>query len=119
MILVDTSVWVDHLRRGNNVLRELLDAGDVCCHPFVIGEIACGVLTRREEILDLLGRLPAAPEIHHAEVLHFVDVNGLAGSGIGWIDAHLLASAVLAHDRVWTMDRALARAAARLGIAIG
>lgn len=117
MILVDTSIWVDHLRRGLPDLAELLDAGEVLCHPFVIGEIALGHLRRRDEILGLLAALPSAPVAAHDEVLGFVDAQRLAGSGIGWVDAHLLASAALAAVSVWTADRRLASAARSLGLA--
>jgi predicted nucleic acid-binding protein len=116
MILVDTSVWVDHLRRGNASLSARLDSAEVLCHPFVIGELACGNLTRRKEILSLLAKLPACTVAEHAEVLAFVETNGLIASGIGWIDAHLLASVVLSHTQLWTLDRRLAEIARSLGL---
>jgi len=116
-VLVDTSVWIDHFRRGNEVLAERLAAADVWVHPFVIGELACGRLTRRGEILALLQALPHAPLIEHREVLAFVETSGLPGRGIGWIDAHLLASARLARIPLWTLDRRLAAVAGRLGVA--
>lgn len=115
MLLVDTSVWVDHLRHGDAELARRLREGDVMTHRLVIEELACGTLARREEILGLLETLPRAPEAEHAEFLHFVERRGLAGTGLGAVDAHLLASAKLAHVRLWTRDGALARAAARLG----
>jgi predicted nucleic acid-binding protein len=117
VILVDTSVWVDHLRRGSSRLRALLDAGEVVCHPMVIGEIALGQLSRRGEVLALLAELPVAVDVGHAEVRHMVDAHALAGSGIGWVDAHLLASALLGVTPIWTLDRPLATLARRLGIA--
>ena len=117
-MLVDTSVWVDHLRRGNRELAEQLEAGLVWCHPFVIGEIACGRLSDRSEILSLLGGLPCAPRADHDEVMTFVERAGLAGSGIGWIDAHLLASARLAGIGLWTLDRRLETVATELGIRV-
>jgi len=92
-VLVDTSVWIDHLRRGNAALATQLREGDVWCHAFVIGELACADLENRQEILSLLSALPQAPVAEHDEVLAFVEVNRLMGSGIGWIDAHLLAAA--------------------------
>jgi len=116
MLVVDTSVWVDHLRHGNEDLASRLKAAEVHCHPFVIGEIACGNIARRKEIISLLGNLPQAPLADHDEVLAFVEVRGLAGSGIGWVDAHLLASAALARAPLWTLDSKLARVAARLGL---
>jgi predicted nucleic acid-binding protein len=113
---VDTSVWADHLRRKSAALAELLEEGSVVSHPFVVGELACGSLARREEILSLLQQLPRVSTVGHDEALRFVDGRRLAGSGIGWVDVHLLASAVLARCRLWTLDRALGRAAARVGV---
>ena len=107
-MLVDTSVWVDHLRRGNATLRSRLEGGEVWCHSFVIGEIACGRLRNRIEILSFLEALPRVKEADHAEVLAFIERNDIAGSGIGWIDAHLLASARLSGVSLWTLDRRLA-----------
>jgi predicted nucleic acid-binding protein len=116
-VLVDTSVWVDHLRRRNARLVALLERGAVWCHPFVIGEIACGALVRRDEVLSLLAALPQAPTADHTEALAFVEANRLVGSGVGWIDVHLLASAKLAGLPLWTLDRRLASAAGALGVA--
>ena len=107
MILVDTSVWIDHLRKGNAALGEALDAGVVLTHPFVIGELACGHLRARAEILTLLGRLPGLPSVSHDEALHFVAAQHLHGRGLGWIDIHLLAAAHVARARLWTLDRRL------------
>ena len=118
MILVDTSVWVDHFRKAERQLVTLLTDQAVFCHPFVIGELACGTLTHRAEILELLARLPRAPMADHPEALSLVESHQLMNSGIGWIDVHLLASARLAGARLWTKDRGLARAAARLNISI-
>jgi len=109
--LVDTSVWVQHLRYGNDQLRLLLDHGEVLCHPFIVGELACGSLTHRHEILDLLNALPAAAIAEHEEVLHFLTHRQLYGRGLGWIDLHLLASASMSKASLWTIDRALKRAA--------
>ncbi len=116
-MLVDTSVWINHFRRGNDALTERLHAGEVWVHPFVIGELAGGNLERRSEVLSLLSALPHAPLVDHEEVLAFVEANRLMGRGIGWIDAHLLASATLARIPIWTLDRRLATAARRLRIA--
>lgn len=116
MTLVDTSVWVEHLRRGDRQLRNLLEDGLVLCHAFVVGELACGNLRNRMEILSLLAELPHATVARHDEVLELVDRHQLHGQGLGWIDAHLLASALLTHCTLWTRDRALARAARDLGI---
>lgn len=116
MILVDTSVWVDHLRRGNRRLHELLADARVVGHPLVTGEVAMGHLRQRAEILTLLGNLPQAMQGEHDEVLHFVAEHDLAGSGLGWIDAHLLCSAALDRSPLWTLDRRLAAAAMGLGL---
>ena len=116
MTLVDTSVWVDHLRSGNRALEALLERDEVLTHPFVIGELACGRMRNRSEILGLLAALPGAVVADHAEVLAFVETHRLFGRGIGWVDVHLLASAMLSHARVLTMDRPLLRAAAMAGV---
>ena len=110
MILVDTSVWVDHFRRGNPGLARALEQERVLTHPFVIGELACGRLRARGEILSSLERLPSVPAVSHDEALHFVAVNRLPGQGLGWIDVHLLAAAAVARVRLWTLDRRLAAA---------
>jgi predicted nucleic acid-binding protein len=115
-MLVDASVWVDHFRRGNAALASALEAGDVWCHPFVQGELACGHLNNRREILSLLAGLPQAPEPTHPEVLTFLEARGLMGKGLGWVDVNLLASALLAGVRLWTLDQPLARAAQHLGL---
>lgn len=116
MTLVDTSLWVDHLRSGNPILVSLLEREEVMTHPFVIGELACGRIRHRREILGLLATLPAAAPVDHEDVLAFVATHRLEGRGIGWIDAHLLASARLAQARLLTLDRALSRAAKLVGV---
>ena len=116
MILVDTSVWVDHLRRGNATLRQFLDAGEVSCHSFVIGELACGTLRQRSAILDLLGNLPDVPAAEYFEVLELIESRDLMGSGLGWVDAHLLAAAMIGDVSLWTLDKPLASTADQLGI---
>ncbi len=116
MILVDTSVWVDHFRAGNRRLGALLEEQQVLGHPFVVGELACGRLRHRARVLGDLERLPMAPVATHAEVLALIERRSLAGSGIGWVDAHLLASALIARAFLWTLDRTLERQARRLGI---
>ncbi len=115
-MLVDTSVWVEHFRRHDPRLTELLERGEVECHPFIIGELACGNLRSRTEILILLHDLPKTPLIEHDEALAFVDNHELMGSGLGWIDVHLLASAQLGHTLLWSRDRRLTATADRLGI---
>lgn len=116
MLLVDTSVWSDHLRRHDAALARLLEAGEVLAHPLVIGEIACGIFPRRREALGLLNALPGAPLLGQAEVLGFIERHALAGTGVGFVDVHLLASARVAPARLWTRDRRLAEAAAKLGV---
>ena len=114
MILVDTSVWVDHLRRADAALADLLERGAVLMHPFVVGEIACGSLARRAAVLELLQHLPMAEVADTDEILSFIDRRGLHGQGIGLIDIHLLASTALtAGARLWTRDKRL-RAAAEM-----
>jgi len=119
LLLVDTSVWVDHLRGRRGDLTGPLHDGLVLTHPFVIGELACGNLTRRDEVLRLLAALPRAPEATHEEALALLAGSRLAGRGLGWVDVHLLAGARLAGARLWTRDRALAAAAVRLGLGWG
>jgi predicted nucleic acid-binding protein len=116
VILVDTSVWVDHLRRGNEELQTLLYESKVLCHPFVIGELACGSLKNRREILMLLRSLPQAQVAEHDEVLRLVEDARLRGRGIGWVDAHLLTATLLSRTLIWTLDRQLALAAKALRV---
>lgn len=117
MILVDTSVWVDHFRSGVALLGDLLEAGEIMTHPFVVGELACGKLANRSEIQRLLESLPTAAVASHTEALNALEQNALHGSGIGWIDVHLLCSALLSQVPLWTRDRKLHGAAKVLGIA--
>ena len=111
MILVDTSVWVNHLRRGNEELQGLLYESKVLCQPFVTGELACGSLKHRQEILALLRSLPQAQVAESEEVLRLVEDARLFGRGIGWVDAHLLPATLLSRTLIWTLDRQLASAA--------
>jgi predicted nucleic acid-binding protein len=118
VILVDTSVWIDHLRSGETALAAALEDGRVLMHPFVLGELACGTLKNRDEVLDLLGNLPAAPTATDPEVLGLIERRALMGRGIGYIHVHLLASAALADvGRLWTRDRRLAAVATELELA--
>lgn len=117
MILVDTSVWVHHFRTGSARLAVLLDDAQVVCHRFVIGELACGNLANRQETLILLAALPQAQAAEHEEVLRFVESRRLVGRGLGWVDAHLLASALLTKCALWTLDKPLRRAAVELRVA--
>jgi predicted nucleic acid-binding protein len=107
MILVDTSVWVSHLRYGNCHLEKLLNNGDVMCHPFVIGELACGNIKNRDEILLLLQSLPTAIAVEQSEVLRFINSHRLMGRGLGLIDIHLMVSALLSDVLFWTLDKKL------------
>ncbi len=113
-MLVDTSVWINHFRRSNADLEQLLDEGRVMTHPFVAGELACGSLRGRDEVLRLIDALPAAPVATHAEVMRFIDDHRLFGTGLGWVDVHLLASARLTRQSLWSADRRLRNAALRL-----
>jgi len=118
-VLADTAVWVEHLRTGNARLSALLDEGLVLVHPFVIGELACGNLRNRRELLALLSELPSTAVATPDEALHFIDHHRLMGRGIGYVDVHLLASVALSPDaRLWTLDRRLATIAAELKLAI-
>jgi predicted nucleic acid-binding protein len=117
VILVDSSVWIEHLRRGEPALERALDSALVLCHPFVIGELACGSLRQRAKVLGALRVMPSAPAATQDEALAFVDRHRLAGRGIGWVDVHLLASTMLAGGaRLWTRDKRLAAVATDLGI---
>ncbi len=115
-MLVDTSVWVKHFRHGEPRLSALLNEGHPLCHPFIIGELACGNLNRRAEILRRLSDLPQLPVAEHYDVMNLIEAHSLMGVGIGWIDAHLLAAAILAATPLWTMDKCLAACARRLGV---
>ncbi|MEW5708716.1 MAG: type II toxin-antitoxin system VapC family toxin [Pseudomonadota bacterium] len=117
MILVDTSVWIDHLRASDRHLAELLDRGIAAIHDFVIGEIACGNLKNRREVLSLLSFLPKCETATHEETLFFIERHQLMGRGIGYVDACLLAAATLSKVRLWTLDKRLAAVAEDLGCA--
>ena len=114
MILVDTSVWIDHFRNGNSALKNLLRENNVVIHPFIIGELACGTILNRTEILRLLKELPKAFWADHDEVLHIVEDKYLFNTGIGWIDAHLIASALLTRARIMTLDKRFSKVVATL-----
>ncbi|MBN1869260.1 MAG: type II toxin-antitoxin system VapC family toxin [Candidatus Omnitrophica bacterium] len=111
MVLVDTSVWVSHLRENNDALVHLLNGAEVVCHPFVIGELACGNLKNRTAIISLLEALPAVYEPGHEEVLAFIESRNVMGKGLGYVDVHLLASALLTEVTLWTLDKRLDKAA--------
>lgn len=117
MILVDTSIWVDHLNRADAGLIALLEQDQVLLHTFVIGELALGNLPRRKQVLDLLQDLPLAIKAQDAEVFDFINRHALFGMGIGYVDAHLLASARLSGVMLWTRDKRLREVAIKLGLA--
>jgi len=116
MVLVDTSIWVTYLRQGSQQLEKLLMDAEVMCHPFIIGELACGNLKNRYEIISLLQSLPMAQTIEFDEFLSFIDQNHLMGKGIGFVDVHLLASAQLSGVPLWTADKRLKSVADQLGL---
>jgi predicted nucleic acid-binding protein len=120
VILVDTSIWVDHLRSGNATLWALLNSGMVLTHPFVIGELSLGSnLRQRETVLTALSDLPLAVVATDAEVLGFIDRHALFGRGVGYVDAHLLAAARLTTEaELWTGDRRLQGVADAMGLAM-
>ena len=118
MILVDTSVWVDHLRRGDPGLVALLERAAVVMHPFVMGEIACGSLKDRQSLPELLHDLPRAVIATDDEAMQFIERHRLFGKGIGYIDVHLLASVALTGGaQLWTRDQRLRQVAATMGFA--
>ena len=116
MLIVDTSVWVSHLRDGNAELENLLNHDQVMCHPFIIGEIACGNIKNRTEILSLLQSLPMAIQVSDEEVLEFIEDNLLMGQGLGYVDMHLSASARLSEVPIWTLDTKFSKTNRKLGI---
>jgi len=118
VILADSSVWIDHLRSPVADLVNALQAGELLLHPFVIGELACGSLADRRDILRFLAKMPSAPIARHEEALAFIEDHALMGKGIGFIDLHLLASTSLAETAlIWTRDKRLAKVAAELDLA--
>ena len=117
MILVDTSVWVDHFRKGVSGLERLLNEGEVVTHPFIIGELACGSLRNREEILRLFKELPLLPVLELDEYLHFIDHNRITRFGVGFVDIHLIASVRLSSDFLWTFDKKLTMLAKKIKLA--
>ena len=118
MILVDTSVWIDHLRKTEDHLLHLLETRSVLTHPLVIEELACGHLRDRTEIIGLLHSVPLAPLPTHRELLRLISNKTLYGVGLGAVDVHLIASAMLSKASLWSKDKALSREAARLGVNI-
>lgn len=117
MVLVDTSIWVDHLRQGNVNLARLLTRGQACIHNMVIGELACGNLQNRNQLMALWQNLPAVVTASHQEALFLLESHSLMGKGIGYVDLHLLSSCLLTHTaQLWTRDKRLLGIAETLGI---
>lgn len=116
MVLVDTSVWVEHFRQGKTELEALLYDGQVICHPFIVGELACGNLKNRTQILSLLTALPTALLAEHEEVMRFIEQYHLMGKGLGYVDVHLLSSAMLTNVLLWTLDKRLDKTSSALGL---
>ena len=116
MFLVDTSVWVSYFREGNTELANLLNNGEVVCHTFVVGELVCGNLKNRNQILSLLQSLPMSIKAEHEEVLEFIERNQLMGKGLGYVDIHLIVSAMLTGISIWTHDKKLAQVVKALHI---
>lgn len=116
MILADTSIWIDHFRSSNRRLIALLDAQQISVHPWVTGELACGNLANRSNILYLLKSLPQVQVATDDEVLFFVEKHRIFGKGIGYIDMHLLAAARLGNLTIWTRDKRLGQIASLLGL---
>jgi len=114
MILVDTSIWIDHFRKTDKNLQNLLLDEKVSTHKLIVGELACGNLSNRKEILGLLNLLPQTKVISDDEVLQFIELNKLYGTGLGFIDVHLLASALISDVELWTNDKRLEQAATKL-----
>jgi predicted nucleic acid-binding protein len=111
VVLVDTSVWVSHFRETHDGLVELLNNGEVVCHPFITGELACGSLKNRTSIIALLEALPRALVVDHEELLSFIEARKVMGKGLGYVDAHLLAAALLTGVPLWTLDKKLDKVA--------
>jgi predicted nucleic acid-binding protein len=117
MILVDTSIWIDHLRGGDDELANVLNSGQVLMHAFVLGELTCGNLKNHQEILTLLKGLPRSVVATEEEVLFFIEKHELMGKGTGYVDAHLLAATALdSSSRLWTRDKRLQLVAASLSL---
>ncbi len=119
MVLVDTSVWIDHFRKSNQRLIRILENQLVVVHPFIIGELALGSIKNRSDVLNMLGSLPSTPVVREYDILQMIEDRRLFASGIGYTDAHILASALIASDiRIWTHDKRLHTISENLGVAV-
>lgn len=116
MVLVDTSVWVSHLRHGNSRLQKLLQESKVVSHPFIVGELACGNISNRFEITSLMQSLPILDVAENEELLLFIEHKKMMGTGLGFVDVHLMAAAMLAGIPLWTHDKKLKQACSHLNI---
>lgn len=115
MILVDTSIWIDHFRKGNNLFSDLLNQGRVVTHPLVLGELSLGNISDRDYTLELIRNLPVAKEATHHEVLNFIEENRMWSRGLGYFDLHIFCSSLIEGIPLWTLDKRLAKAAAEFG----
>lgn len=116
MFLIDTSAWIRHLKGLDTPLSNMLEANEVLIHPFVVGELACGALKARKQVLELLEALPSVLTVDHKEVLTMLDAHKIYASGIGWVDAHLLASCLINRCQLLTYDKALSKISKKLGV---
>jgi predicted nucleic acid-binding protein len=116
MVVVDTSIWIDFLYKGNSALEELLINGSVDTHEFIIGELACGNIKNRKSFLELISKLPTVETLLFSEIMFFIRKHELHGKGLGFIDCHILASVYLNNFKLWTKDKKLEQQAERLSI---
>ena len=116
MVVVDTSVWIDFLHKGNSDMEELLMRGNVATHELIIGELSCGNIKNRESFLEMINKLPIVESVLFNELIFFIDKHKLYGKGLGFIDCHILASAYLHNIKLWTKDKKLNQLAGELSI---
>lgn len=116
LILADTSIWVTHFKEGQKELINLLEQGLIACHPYIVGELACGSLKNRNEIIQLLEALPTVDVLEHVEIMEFIESRKLMSIGIGYVDVHLLGSSLLSNTPLWTRDKSLIKAAMLLNV---
>ncbi len=111
LVLADTPIWITHLREGDQHFIQLLEQGLVACHPFIVGELACGSLKNRKEIIQLLEALPMVDVLDHSEIMEFIESRELMSRGIGYVDTHLLGSSLVSNAPLWTLDKSLKKVA--------